>query len=286
LTQLASRDLTEIRSIARFLMSIINRLEHRYHMEEQRKLQVQHQMPPLTGISMVTPPTIDYSALQPTVMPGLFPTVYPPPFVNGKRNFAMEQLKVGVRVDEFHALSPHAPNIHPAIALKLQELWDSGVKLVAVLDDRVWSTLASMKAPEALICLEEMANQLNRIKNPNAYFMSMVRQYEGHGLNTGRDQAEGRYSGRGGHREGFRASEVCEELNTLALEVRQKIEEVVQAQSRYLRTADFDRGVCYALVKLDVPVALNLLDQFVEQPLENVKNMSAFIMSFIRRRQP
>lgn len=169
LTQLAGRDLTEIRSIARFLMSIINRLEHRYNLEEQRKYQPQHQMQPLT-IGMAPPPTVDYTTLQP-VMHGLYPAMYPP-FVNGKKNYAMEQLRMGVRVDEFHALSPHAPNIHAAIALKLQELWDSGVKLVAILDDRVWSTLASMKAPEALICLEEMANQLDRIKNPNAYFMA------------------------------------------------------------------------------------------------------------------
>lgn len=111
----------------------------------------------------------------------------------------------------------------------------------------------------------------------------MVRQYEGHGLNTGREQAEGRFVRRS---DGLRPTEACEELNTLPSEVRQKINEVVQAQNRFLRLADFDRGVCYALVKLDVTVALNLLDQFVEQPLENVKNMSAFIMSFIRRRQP
>lgn len=107
----------------------------------------------------------------------------------------------------------------------------------------------------------------------------MVRQYETHGLNTGREM-----SSRG--REGFRAGEPCEELNSLAPDVRQKIEAVVQSQNRFLRTADFDRGVCYALAKLDTPTALNLLDQFMEQPLENVKNMSAFIMSFVRRRQP
>lgn len=170
LSQLASRDLTEIRSIARFLMSIINRLEHRYHMEEQRNLHTQHPIPPVGNISLLPQPAVEFASLQPAVMPGLYPAIYPQ-FVNGKRNYAVEQLKMGVRVDEFHALSPHAPNIHPAIALKLQELWDSGVKLVAILDDRVWSTLASMKAPEALICLEEMASQLNRIKNPNAYFM-------------------------------------------------------------------------------------------------------------------
>ena len=114
----------------------------------------------------------------------------------------------------------------------------------------------------------------------------MVRQYEGHGLNTGRDQADARFGTRVVHREGVRSTELCEELNSLVPEVRDKIEEVVQAQSRYLRTADFDRGVCYALIKLDAQLAMNLLDQFAEQPLDNVKNMSAFIMSFIRRRQP
>jgi len=170
LTQLANRDLTEIRSIARFLMSIINRLEHRFNMEEQRTVHASLQIPPLANIGLVAPPSMDYPAMNQTVTHAIYPGLYPH-FVNGKRNFAVEQLKMGVRVDEFHALSPHAPNIHPAIALKLQDLWDSGVKLVAILDDRVWSTLASMKAPEALICIEEMANQLSRVKNPNAYFM-------------------------------------------------------------------------------------------------------------------
>ena len=40
------------------------------------------------------------------------------------------------RIDEFHGLSPLAKYVHPAAALKLQELWDSGNKLVSLLDDK------------------------------------------------------------------------------------------------------------------------------------------------------
>lgn len=118
----------------------------------------------------------------------------------------------------------------------------------------------------------------------------MVRQYESHGLNTGRDKADGRFGNNGG-RTAFQGSirgggnEACEEMSTLHQDVRQKIEEVVQAQNLYLRTADFDRGICYALAKLDSAAAVSLLNEFAEQPLENVNNMPAFIMSFIRRRQ-
>jgi hypothetical protein len=40
------------------------------------------------------------------------------------------------RIDEFHGLSPLAKYVHPAAALKLQELWDGGNKLVSLLDDK------------------------------------------------------------------------------------------------------------------------------------------------------
>lgn len=40
------------------------------------------------------------------------------------------------RIDEFHGLSPFAKFVHPAAALKLQELWDGGNKLVSLLDDK------------------------------------------------------------------------------------------------------------------------------------------------------
>ncbi len=47
-----------------------------------------------------------------------------------------EQRLAGVRINEFHGLADVAGYVPAAVALKLQTLWDSGVKLVALLDDR------------------------------------------------------------------------------------------------------------------------------------------------------
>jgi hypothetical protein len=46
------------------------------------------------------------------------------------------QILAGVRVGEFHGLSTFAVFVPAAVALKLQTLWDSGVRLVSLLDDR------------------------------------------------------------------------------------------------------------------------------------------------------
>ena len=73
-----------------------------------------------------------------------FKALRPPPFKGPPRfiglgqrveHFGLEQLEWGVRVDEFHSLSPFAKHVHPAAALKLQQLWDSGNKHVSLLDD-------------------------------------------------------------------------------------------------------------------------------------------------------
>ena len=39
-------------------------------------------------------------------------------------------------MDEFHELSTAAAYVHPAAALKLQQMWDSGDRLLSLLDDR------------------------------------------------------------------------------------------------------------------------------------------------------
>lgn len=46
------------------------------------------------------------------------------------------QILAGVRVGEFHGLSNSAVFVPAPVALKLQTLWDSGVRLVSLLDDR------------------------------------------------------------------------------------------------------------------------------------------------------
>lgn len=48
----------------------------------------------------------------------------------GRVNRGTEQAALGVRVGEFHALNPHAAFVHPAAALRLQQLWDAGNELV------------------------------------------------------------------------------------------------------------------------------------------------------------
>lgn len=63
------------------------------------------------------------------VQPAVSPRAAPP------SHFGLDQLEWGVRVDEFHGLSPFAKYVHPAAALKLQHLWDSGNKLVSLMDD-------------------------------------------------------------------------------------------------------------------------------------------------------
>lgn len=49
----------------------------------------------------------------------------------GRRNHGVEQGQLGVRVSEFHDLSPYAVYVNPSPALKLQQLWDNGNELVS-----------------------------------------------------------------------------------------------------------------------------------------------------------
>lgn len=109
------------------------------------------------------------------------PAIYGPPppaappmlRADAKRNYGPEQAAMGVRVNEFHALSPFAPFVHSAPALKLQNLWDAGNELVSLLDDKAWEVLSELAAPEGLAVVEDAAQKLDskQIRNINAYFM-------------------------------------------------------------------------------------------------------------------
>lgn len=48
----------------------------------------------------------------------------------------LPQVEWGVRIDELHQVSTSAAYIHPAVAKKLQDLWDEGSNLLSLLDDR------------------------------------------------------------------------------------------------------------------------------------------------------
>lgn len=87
----------------------------------------------------------------------------PPPIINdlqsGRPSFASEQAQLGVRVQEFHALSTFAAYVRPAAAIRLQMLWDRGNRLVSLLDDLSWEVLTDLPAPEALIVIDETADR-------------------------------------------------------------------------------------------------------------------------------
>ncbi|KAF8056246.1 hypothetical protein HT031_006434 [Scenedesmus sp. PABB004] len=116
------------------------------------------------------------------------PPPLPPPtggvpadWAAGRRQYGADQAQAGVRVGEFHGLSPFAIYVHPSPSLKLQQLWDSGNELVSMLDDKVWQVLAELRAPEALEVIDEaaaaVANPHSGIRNVNAYFMSVVKKF-------------------------------------------------------------------------------------------------------------
>jgi hypothetical protein len=59
------------------------------------------------------------------------PAGVPAEWAVGRKHHGEEQGQLGVRVSEFHDLSPFAVYVHPSPALKLQQLWDSGNELVS-----------------------------------------------------------------------------------------------------------------------------------------------------------
>ncbi|GMH34107.1 hypothetical protein BSKO_01941 [Bryopsis sp. KO-2023] len=346
LGQFAGRDLSDVRSYSRFLMSIIRRVRKDCEMEggghgnphnnmgfvDQRQVGMgmgmgmnMTQMGPMgpvmspmnpgmtqmtANLGMVAPMAMNpgvggminpgpggsgaYDPLQPSAMsqqimgmPGQMGVMNGNSVgaAGGKTNYGMEQMRMGVRVDEFHRLSIHAPFVHYALALKLQELWDSGVKLVAQLDEKVWQQLTEMRTVDALVCIESVVNDIERIKNPNAYFMSMVRHFNSRsrtGAGAGPGGRRTVRALRNGPSPAGRINQVGD-LASLAPEIRQKIEDIVRSRNSLVRRTDFDKGVCDELMDLADHKAVGVLEELQSQSLSNVKNMSAFIMSICRR---
>lgn len=68
-----------------------------------------------------------------------------PSAASSRRQYGSEQAAIGVRVDELHNLSPHAPYVPAAVALALQRAWDSGNRLVSQLDEGSWKALTEME---------------------------------------------------------------------------------------------------------------------------------------------
>lgn len=206
LNEFSRRDLSDIRNFSALFVSILRRLENDCErqgraqppppmMPPPAQMQVgmnrvgmaesvpnQYQMPAQlpqypVGMPSQVPAPMPYNPMDPQVMAPPMPG--PPmgqymPAESDKHNYGMEQMQMGVRVDEFHKLSSLATYVHPAPSLKLQQLWDEGVRLVSVLDDGAWEALTQLRAPEALAVIEDVANKLqgpNNLRNINAFFM-------------------------------------------------------------------------------------------------------------------
>jgi hypothetical protein len=77
------------------------------------------------GVGVQQAPAAAAAAVEAAVPAGV-----PAEWAAGRKNHGAEQGQLGVRVAEFHDLSPFAVYVNPSPALKLQSLWDSGNELV------------------------------------------------------------------------------------------------------------------------------------------------------------
>lgn len=77
------------------------------------------------------------------------------------KHYAIEQGQWGIRTDEFQNLSPFAKYVHPATALRLQQLWDvEQNKLVSLLNEASWESLAGLDAVNGVAAVNECADAM------------------------------------------------------------------------------------------------------------------------------
>eukprot|EP01025_Chloroclados_australasicus_P047856 TRINITY_DN539_c0_g2_i1.p1 TRINITY_DN539_c0_g2~~TRINITY_DN539_c0_g2_i1.p1 ORF type:complete len:520 (+),score=85.72 TRINITY_DN539_c0_g2_i1:290-1849(+) len=91
--------------------------------------------------------------------------------------YGLEQAQMGVRVLEFHNLSEYAAYVHPAAALKLQQLWDAGINVLSEMNSQSWEALAMLNGDDAVVILEDTGQMLKsgELRNLNGYFLSKAR---------------------------------------------------------------------------------------------------------------
>ncbi|KAL6761022.1 hypothetical protein V8C86DRAFT_993085 [Haematococcus lacustris] len=166
LDRFAAKDLSEVRRMAAFFMAHLRAVDA--------------ELGSHGGSSLDSPPGYPDGGRS-----GFGPTPTPmhnslTPAQSGRVHRGADQLLAGVRVNEFHNLSSAAQYVPAPVALKLQTLWDSGVKLVSMLDDRTWEDLADLPAPEGLAVIDEVAAAMEKpqgLRNVNAFFASQARPF-------------------------------------------------------------------------------------------------------------
>jgi len=85
----------------------------------------------------------------------------PPAKTLPPKHYAIEQGQWGIRTEEFQNLSPFAKYVHPATALRLQQLWDvEQNKLVSLLNEASWESLAGLDAVNGVAAVNECADAM------------------------------------------------------------------------------------------------------------------------------
>ncbi|GLC41211.1 hypothetical protein PLESTB_001526600 [Pleodorina starrii] len=269
-----------------------------------------HGMPP-PPYGMPPPP---YSAPPPYGAPAPYPPPMmhaPPPMAAAspsatRRHYGSEQQAVGVRVDELHNLSPHAPYVPASVALALQRAWDSGNRLVSLLDEGSWKALTEMEAQHGQQVVNEVVEAMNnqQIRNCNAFLISVAKKFltgtggspgagsygasggfggggGGYGGGGGGGYGGGGYGGGGpggpGGQKGVPA------LNKLHGVLAQRAQDLLVQHSHVLRDSHFDEVVVSQLQKLPEHEALEVLAEVGRHELVGVKNIPAYIMGIINR---
>ncbi|PNW77457.1 hypothetical protein CHLRE_10g437450v5 [Chlamydomonas reinhardtii] len=234
------------------------------------------------------------------------PHAAPPP----RRHYGPEQSAAGVRIDELHNLSVHAPYVPPQVALSLQRAWDSGNRLVSLLDDGSWKALAELEPHFGLQVVTEVVEAMNnqQIRNCNAFLISVAKKFLTGGVSPsgapggpggpggyggggyagggggGYGGAGGGYGGGpggpggpGGHQKGVPA------LNKLQGVLAQRAQDLLTQHAGVLRDSHFDEVVVSQLQRLPEHESLEVLAEIGRHELVGVKNVPAYIMGIINR---
>eukprot|EP01026_Neomeris_dumetosa_P022400 TRINITY_DN19301_c0_g1_i4.p1 TRINITY_DN19301_c0_g1~~TRINITY_DN19301_c0_g1_i4.p1 ORF type:complete len:461 (-),score=65.66 TRINITY_DN19301_c0_g1_i4:187-1569(-) len=235
-----------------------------------------------------------------------------------RHNYGVEQAQMGIRINEYHNLSQYDPYVHTAPSLKLQQLWDNGVKLVALLDAQSWEALANMDGPEALVVIDETAQMLESgsIRNVNAYFTSKAKRQLNEGMLRSRMSRNGRppvgrygggtprdrrrndggyysrsnsYSYQSPSMDGWssrsrgRGNDGSDQtIRSLPTMIRQKVEEILDNHRDHISESNFDAGVVQALKSLPEESSLVVLSQLDDRDLSSVRNVSGYIIGICR----
>ncbi|GIL45860.1 hypothetical protein Vafri_2993 [Volvox africanus] len=218
-----------------------------------------------------------------------------------RRNYGSEQAALGVRIDELHNLSSHAPFVPGAVAMTLQRAWDSGNRLVSLLDEGSWKALTEMESQHGQQVVNEVVEAMNnqQIRNCNAFLISVAKKFltgsastpaagsyggsSGAGGNYGGGSSGGSYgsasyaSGGAGGQKGVPA------LNRLHGVLGQRAQDLLVQHSHVLRDSHFDEVVVSQLQKLPEHEALEVLAEVGRHELVGVKNIPAYIMGIINR---